>query len=183
MRQDDLIVIFDECSTNFFESNEDYCYPNANKDQRLPKLPRSIPVTPGSTNDDFTISYDKEPSFDYTMTHACGIFYQGDMHFFGGYISVASRDQNLNRQADYDFSKQHFVIEKATKGTFRLQKRKDLVIGFENPSCSSFQISGFSWFRTNTIVILCFSLSESKSCITFDGELNVERPLLYKFRQ
>ena len=179
IRQDDLIIIFDECSANVFDDG--YCH--TNKDQGLPKFPRSIPVTSGSTNDEFTISYNKEPSFDYTMTYACGVFYQGDMHFFGGYISPTSKGQYPERQTDQDFSKQHFVIEKVTKGTFGLQKRKDLGIGIENPSCSTFQIAGSSWFRRNTIVILCFSLNLSASCFTFDGELNTIRPLLYKFRQ
>ena len=182
IRQDDLIVIFDECSTNVFDdSSYAYCHRNAKMEQRLPKFPRAISVT-GGQDDQFTISFNEEPSFDYMMRHACGVVYQRDIHFFGGYLSITGAGQYSDLQTEHDFRNQHFVIEKETSGTFGLRKRKDLSIGFENPSCSTVQIPGSSWYQ-NTIVILCFSLNQRKSCFSFDGELSTERPLLYKFRQ
>ena len=50
--------------------------------KRLP-IPLYGNVDPGNT-DKLMISYRREPSHDYTMRGACGVIYQGDMHFFGG---------------------------------------------------------------------------------------------------
>ena len=44
--------------------------------------------------DKLMISYYRDPTHDYSMYGACGVIYQGNMHFFGG-----------------GFAKQHFIIE------------------------------------------------------------------------
>ena len=55
--------------------------------EKKPKKRMLIPLygnfDPGNT-DKLMISYRREPSHDYTMRGACGVIYQGDMHFFGG---------------------------------------------------------------------------------------------------
>ena len=54
-----------------------------------------------------------------------------------------------------------------------MTKKQDLEIGFEEPACSTFEMTGehFPWFRTN-VVILCFDSFQKKSCYSFDGKLN-----------
>ena len=114
---------------------------------------------PGN-NDKLMISYRREPSHDYEMSGACGVLFKGEMHFFGGEERVS-------------MDRQHFVIEKQRSGKrVKMTKMEDLEIGFQSPSCSSFQkTSGhFPWLRTNA-VILCFDLYNETSCHSFDGKL------------
>ena len=125
---------------------------------------------PGN-NDKLMITYRREPSHNYTMQRACGVLFEGEIHFFGG---TDYPESNLTRQ--------HFVIETQRSGQLvKMTKKEDLEIGFESPSCSSFEMTDeyFLWFRTN-VVILCLNISyESmkspwifgKSCYSFDGKL------------
>ena len=104
------------------------------------------------------ISYRREPSHDYTMNGACGVLFEGEIHFFGGWS---------------DFGRQHFVIETKRSGQLiKMTKKENLEIGFTSPSCSSFEMFSeyFPWFKTN-IVILCFDFYHPKSCYSFDGKL------------
>ena len=54
-----------------------------------------------------------------------------------------------------------------------MSKKEDLEIGWTDPSCSTFEMTGehFPWFRSN-FVILCFDFSRQKTCHWFDGKLN-----------
>ena len=126
---------------------------------------------PGN-DDKLMISYRREPSHDYTMTGACSVLFEGEMHFFGG-------DLVLDQQ--YDLSRQHFVIETQRSGQMvKMTKKQDLDIGLYDPSCSSFEMTSdhFPWFKTN-VVILCFDGNHTKSCysfvdkLTFIGDSNI----------
>ena len=50
--------------------------------------------------DKLMISYRREPLHDYTMDGACGVLFEGEIHFFGGY--------NNGNEPWTDFSRQHF---------------------------------------------------------------------------
>ena len=111
--------------------------------------------------DKLMISYRREPSHDYTMAGACGVLFQGEIHFFGG--------RNYSSYG-IDFSRQHFVIETKRSGQLvKMSEKKDLETGFYRPSCSSFEITN--------VVILCFDYEhrdinkDCKSCFSFDGKL------------
>jgi len=111
-------------------------------------------------NDKLMISYRRESSHDYTMNDACGVLFEGEMHFFGG---------------DMFFRRQHFVIETQRSGQLvKMTKKLDLEMeyGFTRPSCSSFELISkyFPWFNTN-VVILCFDFYHENSCHLFDGKL------------
>ena len=68
--------------------------------------------------DKLMISYRREPSHDYTMTGACGVLFEGELHFFGG--SYYDDD-------GIDLSKQHFVIETQRSGKLiKMKKNEDL---------------------------------------------------------
>ena len=113
--------------------------------------------------DKLMITYRREPSHDYTMYLACGVLFEGEMHFFGGY----------NYYDGNDFTRQHFVIETRRSGQLvKMTKKEDLEIGFKNPSCSSLEITSeyFPWFRTN-VVIICFDEYQTRSCYSFNGKL------------
>ena len=113
-------------------------------------------------NDKLMISYRREPSHDYSMTQACGVLFEGDIHFFGG-----------KRCFLYDHTRQHFVIETKRSGQLvKMTKKEDLEIEIWNPSCSSFAISSeyFPWSKS-FIVILCFDVIHQRSCYSFDGKL------------
>ncbi len=110
-------------------------------------------------NDKLMITYRREPSHDYRMYGACGVLYEGEMHFFGSGFS--------------DFFRQHFVIEtQRTDKLVKMVRKQDLDMRFQFPACRSFQITSeyFSWFQTN-VVILCFDTYHRKSCYLFDGKL------------
>ena len=131
--------------------------------RRKNRLPGSLygNFDPGN-NDKLTISYRREPSHDYTMDGACGVLFEEEIHFFGG---DGFKD---------GFERQHFLIETKRSGQLvKITKKKDLEIGFDQPSCSSFEITSeyFPWFRTN-VIILCFDYKHKKSCYSFDGTLN-----------
>ena len=101
--------------------------------------------------DKLMITYRREPSHDYTMNGACGVLFEGEIHFFGGLK---------------DFNRQHFVIETKRSGQLvKMTAKEDLEIGFWGASCSSFE------FFETTIVILCFGYHHQKSCYSFDGKL------------
>ena len=112
--------------------------------------------------DKLMISYRRERSHDYLMEFACGVLFEGEIHFFGGYSNKI------------DITRQHFVIETQRSGQLvKMMKKEDLEIGFSKASCSSFEITSeyFPWFKTN-VVILCFDYYKKKSCYSFDGKLN-----------
>ena len=116
--------------------------------------------------DKLMITYRREPSHDYTMKSACGVLFEGEIHFFGGARYANER---------IDFSRQHFVIETKRSGQLvKMTKKEDLEIGFLHPSCSSFEMTSeyFSWFKTNA-VFLCFDYYHQKSCYSFDGKLTL----------
>ena len=138
-------------------------------------IPRSI-MTKGNSISDGTqyrnfirgnkdklmISYQREPSHDYTMTASCGVLFEGEMHFFGG-------DQTYGR----DFSRQHLVIETQRSGQLvKMTKKENLEIGFIDHSCISFEMTSdyFPWSKDN-FVILCSNVTNAKSCYSFNGEL------------
>ena len=97
--------------------------------------------------DKLMITYRREQSHDYTMYGACGVLFEGEMHFLGGFSYPS-----------IDLSRQHFVIETQRSGQLvRMTKKEDLEIPFYRPSCSSLEITSkhSPWFNTN-VVILCF---------------------------
>ena len=176
--ENESILIFHSCSTNLNLKTEDQ---GQCQEKHIGNTPRSIMTKgtstrrknrlPGSlygnfdpgNNDKLMITYRREPSHDYTMLGACGVLFEGKMHFFGG-------DPYIN---GIDFTRQHFVIETKRSGQLvKMTKQKDLEIRFEGPACSSFQMTSeyFPWF-SNTVVILCFDIHHRNSCYSFDGKL------------
>ena len=130
-------------------------------------------------NDKLMISYRREASHAYTMNGACGVLFEGEMHFFGGERPCYDRQGvscfqfestgylNIN-----DLSRQHFVIEtKRSEQLVKMTKKEDLEVGFDNPLCSSFEMTSenFPLYGAN-VVILCFGY-DSKSCYLFDGKM------------
>ena len=114
--------------------------------RRKNRLPGSLygNFDPGN-NDKLMITHRREPIHDYMMEGACGVLFEGEIHFFGGSYYD-------------DFSRQHFAIETQRSGQLvKMTKKQDLEIGFEEPACITFEMTGehFPWFRTN-FVILCF---------------------------
>ena len=181
--ENESILIFHSCSTSLNTDNDDVMeslgmgYGDCGE-LHIGNTPRSIMTKgistrrknglPGSlygnfdpgNNDKLMISYRREPSHDYVMSGACGVLFKGEIHFFGGRERVS-------------FDRQHFVIEKQRSGQLvKMTKKEDLEIGFDSPSCSSFEMTGehFPWFRTN-VVILCFASYHETSCYSFDGKL------------
>ena len=133
--------------------------------RRKNRLPGSLygNFDPGN-NDKLMISYRRDSSHDYTMSRACGVLYEGEMNFFGGWDSPYELQ---------NFTRQHFVIETERSGQLiKMTKKKDLKIGLKSTSCRSFEMTNeyFPWFRTN-VVILCFDGYHLKSCYSFDGQL------------
>ena len=141
------------------------------KELHIGDIPRSImtkgnSVTNGTqyrnfirgNKDKLMITYRREPSHDYSMRYACGVLFEGEIHFFGGV--------NNTPPGFGDFSRQHFVIETKRRGQLvKMTAKEDLEIGFVDASCSS-----FTFFET-TIVTLCFDSLHQKSCYSFDGKL------------
>ena len=176
--ENESILIFHSCSTNLNIDIDDVMesfgagYGDCDE-LHIGNTPRSIMTKakhwgnhswytnfdPGK-NDKLMILYRREPSHDYEMSGACAVLFKGEMHFFGGRKRVS-------------MDRQHFVIEKHRSGRLaKMTKSEDLEIGFDSPSCSSFQMTGehFPWFRTH-VVILCFDLYHEMSCYSFDGKL------------
>ena len=125
---------------------------------------------PGN-KDKLMISYRREPSHDYRMNRSCGVLFEGEIHFFGGWDNYSN-----------DVTQQHFVIETQRSGQLvKITKKKDLEFGFAYPSCSTFEMTCeyFPWFRTN-VVILCFDLYHPKSCYSFDGKLTYVGDSIYE---
>ena len=91
------------------------------------------------------------------MFGACGVLYQGKMHFFGGSNEYWPRE---------DLRYQHFIIEEPENGIPRMTKLKNLNVGLQNPSCTTFQITS-----ETTIVLLCFGYNHNQSCYSFNEEL------------
>ena len=181
--ENESILIFHSCSTNR----------NVDKDQmdtfgrcnelHIGNTPRSIMTKgistrrknrlPGSlygnldpgNNDKLMISYKRVPSHDYTMWEACGVLFEGEIHFFGG--------SDYTKQNWINLTRQHFVIETQRKGQqVEMTKKEDLEMGFWVPACSSFEMTSeyFPWFKTN-FVVLCFDWYHKNSCYSFDGTL------------
>ena len=141
--ENESILIFHSCSTNIYLNTDGgYC-----DEKHIGNTPRSI-MTKGNSvangtrygnfikgnRDKLMISYRREPSHDYTMLGACGVLFEGEIHFFGGYDYRYGDDR-------MDFTRQHFVIETKRSGNVvKMKKLKDLDFGLNNPSCSSFEI-------------------------------------------
>ena len=94
--RDESILIFHSCSTNLFLSSNDIDNTKC-EELHIGNTPRSImskgnSVTIGTPYGNFIrgnmdklmISYRREPSHDYAMSGACGVLFQGELHFFGG---------------------------------------------------------------------------------------------------
>ena len=73
------------------------------------------------------ITYYRDPTHDYTMRAACGVIYQGNMHFFGGTTFKSfDREENSSFELE-DFANQHFMIETHRSGKMaQMKKMKDL---------------------------------------------------------
>ena len=120
------IIIFHSCSTsldlNRLQSEQ--CEEN-----HIGNTPRSIMTRGTSTRrknslpgylygnfdpgdqDKLMITYQRDPTHDYTLDGSCGVIYQGDIHFFGGFY----------------FNTQHFTIETHRSGRIaKMTKMKDL---------------------------------------------------------
>ena len=140
--QDESILIFHTCSTNLFisSSNTGNC-----GELHIGNTPRSI-MTKGNSvkigtpygnfirgnNDKLMISYRREPSHDYTLYGACGVMFEGDIHFFGADRQSISDDR--------DFYRQHFVIETQRSGQLvQMKQKEDLEIRFRGPECISLE--------------------------------------------
>ena len=66
--------------------------------------------------DKLMISYRREPSHDYRMRGACGVLFQGELHFFGGGLTDGT-----------DFRRQHFVIEtQRSSQLIQMTEKEDL---------------------------------------------------------
>ena len=180
------ILIFHSCSSNlnleFNNTDDTQC-----AELHIGNTPRSI-MTKGNSissgtpygnfirgnNDKLMISYTREPSHTYTMKGACGVIFEGEIHFFGS--DTESSDYELSDSGTgFDPNRQHFVIETTRSGTtVKMTKKDDLGIGFYKPSCSSFELTSESFprFQTN-VVILCFDMYHRYSCYSFDGQLTL----------
>ena len=124
---EESIIIFHECSSNFFENKTDnkWC-----GEKHIGNTPRSIMTKGTSTrpksrpygnfhpgdNDKLMISYKREQFHDYTMAETCGVLYRGEMHFFGGAYYVEER---FNRFY------QHFVVERKRSGQLVKMTKKE----------------------------------------------------------
>ena len=187
---DESIIIFHSCSSNLDVKRSDgsNCY-----EKHIGNTPRSIMTKGTSTRrknrlpgmlygnfdpgdqDKLMITYERDPEHDYTLNGACGVVYQGNIHFFGGEAArTTTQLTHSTKSEDYDFRRQHFFIETQRKGRIvKMTKMKNLDIGFHGPSCSTFEMS------SKNIVILCFPSSRQKSCYSFDGKINYIGDSLY----
>ena len=118
--------------------------------------------------DKLMITYKRDTLHYYTMDGACSVIYEGEMHFFG-----ADAETNMLHSdfEEVDYLRQHFTIEAKRSGRMaRMTRQHDLEIGFDGPSCSTFEITSqnFPWLTKN-VVVLCFDALRSTSCYSFDG--------------
>ena len=137
---EESILIFNACSSNIevnLAAGIGKC-----KEDHTGNTPRSIMTKGTSTRrkisgnrpgylygnfdpgdqDKLMITYYRDPTHDYTMDGACGVIYQGNMHFFGGDRYEIQRGNSV-----YDFAKQHFMIETHRSGKMvQMKKMKDL---------------------------------------------------------
>ena len=60
------------------------------------------------------ITFAREPEHVYTMNDACGVMYQGELHFFGGDEFAEVGDDGMVRNGN--FHHQHFAIETRRSG-------------------------------------------------------------------
>ena len=120
--ENESILIFHSCSSNLNVDKDelDSSYDSCNE-LHIGNTPRSI-MTKGNSvangtrygnfvkgnRDKLMITYRREQSHDYTMVGACGILFEGEMHFFGGW--------NYTDDGWIDLSRQHFVIETKKSG-------------------------------------------------------------------
>ena len=162
--ENESILIFHSCSSNLNVGKNEMNYDDESCNElHIGNTPRSI-MTKGNSvangtrygnfikgnRDKLMITYRREPSHDYTMDGACGVLFEGEIHFFGG---------------QSPFYRQHFVIETKRSGQLvKMTAKEHLEIGFTDASCSS-----FDFFET-TIVIFCFNFHRQKSCYSFDGK-------------
>ena len=124
---EESILIFHSCSANI-EVKIAAGKGNCNEDH-TGNTPRSIMTRGTSTRrknslpgylygnfdpgdqDKLMITYQRDPTHDYTLDGSCGVIYQGDIHFFGGFY----------------FNTQHFTIETHRSGRIaKMTKMKDL---------------------------------------------------------
>ena len=125
---EESVIIFHECSSNVFENTTESSYCG---EKHIGNTPRSIMTKGTSTepksrpygnfhpgrNDKLMITYRRESSHDYTMSGACAVLYQGEMHFFGGKYYSTTRFA----------PSQHFVIERQRSGQLvKMTKKKNL---------------------------------------------------------
>ena len=103
-------------------------------------------------NDDKIItSFNKNENFFYEFGGACGVIYQGLIHFFGSYSRYY---QHLG------FDQQRNFV-----------KYQNLNVRFDMPQCSTFKIRN-SQFGEKEVVLLCFDRNHRWSCYKYDdGEL------------
>ena len=130
--ENESILIFHFCSTNINLNTDD---PGQCRERHIGNTPRSI-MTKGNSvaigtrygnfikgnRDKLMITYRRERSHDYTMFEACGVMFEGEIHFFGGY--------NYTNDNGTDLSRQHFVIEtKRSDQLVKMTKKNDLEQG------------------------------------------------------
>ena len=157
--EDESILIFHRCSSSLnvksdsFEKIRIYqCH-----ELHTGNTPRSImtkgnSVTKGTTYGNFVrgnkdklmITYRRERSHVYSMRGACGVLFEGEIHFFGGI---------LNDEPTYgipNFARQHFVIETKRSGQLvKMTKKAELEIAISFSSCGTFEMTSeyFPWFK------------------------------------
>ena len=113
--------------------------------------------------DKIITSFNTNGDVKYSLYGACGVIYQGVIHFFGGYNVPAWNDV-------YNYENQHFGLNE--KRDF--VKYKNLKIDFNVPQCSTFNIAQpNSQSGEKEVVLLCFDFHHFKNCYQFDeGELS-----------
>ena len=140
---EESILIFHACSTNL-ELNVKPGYTNC-IENHTGNTPRSIMTKGTSTRrknrlpgylygnfdpgdqDKLMITYYRDPTHDYTMIGACGVLYQGNMHFFGGRMYMDIQRGRSPPIKIRDFAKQHFIIEThRSRKMVQMKKLKDL---------------------------------------------------------
>ena len=108
--------------------------------------------------DKIITSFNTNENVQYSLNRACGVIYQGLIHFFGGY----------NFKSNDDYESQHFGFDE--KRNF--VQYKNLEMGFSYPQCSTFKIvKPNSQSDGKEVVLLCFDFDHLKNCYQYDGEL------------
>ena len=117
--------------------------------------------------DKIITSFNTNNDVKYSLVGACGVIYQGVIHFFGG---LNHPDWNRWWKADYNYKNQHFGLNE--KRDF--VKYKNLDIDFSTPQCSNFKIvNPNSQSGEKEVVLLCFDFYHKKNCYQFDdGDLS-----------